>query len=94
MMSTAENHVVFNEIIVYAFAGMFAISTTLIGWLCVKTVDLGEKSTAILEHNISTDKRLDYFQQSLVQSGADQRTTAKQIDDIKLAMAEHGWRER
>jgi hypothetical protein len=94
MMSTSENHVVFNEIIVYAFAGMFAISTTLIGWLCVKTVDLGEKSTAILEHNISTDKRLDYFQQSLVQSGADQRTTAKQIDDIKLAMAEHGWRER
>ena len=94
MMSTSENHVIFNEIIVYAFAGMFAISTTLIGWLCVKTVDLGEKSTAILEHNAATDRRLDYLQQSIIQSGADQRTAFKQINDIKLAMAEHGWREQ
>ena len=60
-MMTVDNKMVFNEIIVYVFVGLFCISTGLVGWLCLKTVDLSEKSTAIIEQNKNMESRMAEF---------------------------------
>jgi hypothetical protein len=90
-MMTADNKVVFNEIIVYVFVGLFCISTGLVGWLCLKTVDLGEKSTAIIEQNKNMESRMDEFQMELKEYREVRAKALDRITNLEINAARHGW---
>ena len=83
-MMTIDNRVIFNEIIVYVFVGLFGISTCLVGWVAVQTVELIKVSTAIQEHNRASDA----LNLALAAQVQDQ---SKTISKMQLLMAEHGW---
>jgi hypothetical protein len=83
-MMTLDNKMVFNEIIVYVFMGLFGVSTALVGWVAVQTVEQIRISTAIQEHDKSMD--------SMMSSNAiELREQSQKINDIRLEMAQHGW---
>jgi hypothetical protein len=93
-MMTADNKVIFNEIIVYVFVGLFCVSTGLVGWLCLKTVDLSEKSTAIIEQNKNIESRMAEFRQELQEY---REVRAKELDRItylEISAARHGWENK
>jgi hypothetical protein len=86
-MMTTDNRMIFNEIIVYVFVALFGISTALIGWVSVQTVELLKVSTSIQEHNRASDS----LAMAMTAQIQDQ---AKQISQMQLTMAEHGWDKR
>ena len=83
-MMSVDNKMVFNEIIVYVFVGLFGISTALVGWVAVQTVEQIRISTAIVEHNRAADAMLSA-------TTLEVRQQSQQISDIRLSMAQHGW---
>lgn len=93
-MMTVDNKMVFNEIIVYVFVGLFCISTGLVGWLCLKTVDLSEKSTAIIEQNKNMESRMAEFRQELQEYREVRAKALDRITNLEISAARHGWENK
>ena len=83
-MMTTDNKMIFNEIVVYIFVALFGVSTALVGWVAAQTVELLRVSASIQEHNKATDSII----ASTITLTQEQ---TRQINDIRLNMAQHGW---
>lgn len=84
--------IVFNEIIVYVFVGLFGISTALVGWVAIQTVEQIRISTAIVEHSKSLDRRMDQFEITTTEQTTTERMQLEKINEMQVMMAQHGWR--
>ena len=84
MMTIPDNKVIFNEIIIYVFVGLFGILTALSGWIAVQTIEMIRVTTSIQEHSRASDGWATSMSIQLSEQ-------SRQIGNIQLMMAEHGW---